>query len=181
MDAEIQRFIRDQVKQQLNIILNASAGQNDAMNETIDALFPGMPGITNRPVMHPFGFVSRATAGIISVTAKIGAEIQNRMTIGHRDKGRPTDILEGESCMYSSKGYRVVYKNGKILIGKGDDLEVAVMGDTLNEFLTNFIQFVIEHTHAAPGTPPTNITDFTQLKTNILDADKILSKDGGRF
>lgn len=181
MDAEMQRFIKEQVKRELNIILNGAAGENDSMSETINDLFPGMPGITKRPVMHPFGFVSRATSGVISVVAKIGADIQNRMTIGHRDANRPSDIEEGETCVYSKGGYRMVYHNGKLLIGKGDDLENAVVGDTLNTFLTNFIQLVIEHTHAAPGTPPTNIASFTQLKTNILDADKILSKDGGRF
>lgn len=181
MDAEIQRFIREQIKQQLNIILSGAAGDNDSMTETIDTLFPGMPGITGRPVMHPFGFVSRATPGTISVTAKVGADIQNRMTLGHRDKGRPTDLLAGETCVYSTSGYRLVWKEGSLMIGKGDDLEEAVMGETLNDFLTQLIELIVDHTHASPGSPPTNEEDFIQLQTDFLDNDKILSKDGGRF
>lgn len=181
MDAETQRYIREQIKQQLNIILNGAAGTNDAMTETINELFPGMPGINSRPVMHPFGFASRATEGTISVVAKVGADIQNRMVIGHRDKGRPTDLDSGETCAYSSSGYRIVFKQGSIMIGKGDDLEDLVVGDTLNMFLTQLIQQIVMHTHAAPGSPPTNAQAFTELETNFLDNDKILSKDGGRF
>lgn len=180
-DPETQRYIRDQIKSQLNIILNGSAGDNDSMTETINDLFPGMPGITGRPVMHPFGFASRATAGVISVVAKVGASIQNRMTLGHRDKGRPSDLELGEACVYSSSGYRLVWKNGSLMIGKGDDLEVAVVGNTLNDFLTQLIELIVDHTHAAPGSPPTNEEQFIELQTNFLDNDKILSKDGGRF
>jgi phage gp45-like len=181
MDSEQIRFIREEVKRQLNVVLNAEVGETTTDSETINKLFPGGPSITARPVAHPWGFVSRAVQGTISVVAKVGADIHNRMVIGHRDSGRPTDLEEGETCLYSSSGYRVVWRQGMILIGKGDDLEPAVMGTTLNEFLSQLVELIVEHTHAAPGAPPTNQADFTELKTNFLDNDKILSEDGGRF
>lgn len=181
-----EKWVRDEIKRQLNIILNASAGENTTSTETINQLFPGMPGITARPVMHPYGFVSRAVKGIISVTAKIGDHFGNRLVLGHRDKDRPTNLDEGESAVYSMGGYTIRMKNGKIELGKGEDYEVAVVGDTMVEFLTLLLDHIIAHTHicsvpGAQGAPPLNVADFQDDKANFIANEKILAKDGGRF
>lgn len=180
-DPEIRRFIQKEVQRQVNIVLFGSAGGGDTQTETINDLFPGMPGIVSRPVMHPFGFVSRAVKGTISVIARVGEHIGNRMVIGHRDANRPASLQEGESCVYSQGGYRVVWMNGQIMIGKGAVLEPAVMGTTLQSFLSQFSQLLEQHTHPSIGAPPTNAAAITQLRTAQVDSGKILSKDGGRF
>lgn len=200
-DSQVRKLIRDEVAQQLNVILNASAGTNDSQSETISALFPGSPDITGRPVMHPFGFVSRATQGTISVIAKVGAGIQNRMTLGHRDSKRPT-LQEGESAIYSKgeftaraenekilvgqiAGYKVQITKTQILLGKGDTLEPAVMGTTAVDFFKALIELIVAHTHMGnlgiETTPPLNFADFTQLKAQELDNNHLLAEDGGRF
>ncbi len=109
IESDVQRFIREEIKRQLNVVLSGQSGDNaDVETETIDNMYPGMPSITKRPVMHPFGFASRAPKKTISVTAKQGAEPTNRMVLGHRDSLRPKDLGEGDSVIYSSDGKSVL-------------------------------------------------------------------------
>lgn len=184
-ESDIKRAIRDEVRQQLNVILNASAGANDVQNETISSLFPGSPDITNRPVMHPYGIVSRAVRGTISVVAKVGADIHNRMTLGHRDSKRPTDVEEGETIMYSVGDYRVKVSKTKILVGKGQDYEPVLVGETTRQFLISLVQLIVTHTHMGnlgiETPPPLNATAFVELQAENLDNKKILAQDGGRY
>lgn len=185
IDPDLRRFIQNEVSRQMNVILNASAGPNTVESETIDALFPGMPGITGRPVVHPYGFASRAAQGTISVVAKTGEHVGNRMTIGHRDKDRPADLEEGESVVYSLGKYQVRMKNDKLELGKNGVFEVMVVGDTLKEFLIAFLDLTANHYHIGnlgfPTGLPTTKEDFDQAKADYLSNDKILAKDGGRF
>lgn len=200
-ESQIRRLIREEVAQQLNVILNAAAGSNDSQTETISALFPGSPEIPGRPVMHPYGFVSRATQGTISVIAKVGASIQNRMTLGHRDSKRPS-LQVGEAAVYSKggftarvenekvivgeiAGYQVQMTKSQILLGKGGTLEPAIMGTTAVDFFKALIELIIAHTHMGnlgiQTPPPLNIADFVQLKAQQLDNNHLLAEDGGRF
>lgn len=185
MDPETKRFVQEEIKRQINIVLNAETGPTDSMTETINSLFPGMPGITSRPVMHPWGLVSRAVQGTISVVAKVGAGIQNRMVIGHRDKSRPSDVNEGETIVYSIGDYRVKVSNTKILVGKGTDYEPVVVGETLRQFLISLVQLIIAHTHLGnlgiETSTPLNSAEFIQAEAQNLDNSKILAEDGGRY
>jgi phage gp45-like len=106
--AEMLRAIRQEVARQLNILLSGQAGVNTAEKETIDNLYPGSPSIKDRPVMHPFGFVSRAPRGTLSVTGRQGAGPENRLVLGHRDSKRPADVDEGEAVLYASDGKTVL-------------------------------------------------------------------------
>ena len=201
IDPEVKRIIQEEVRQQLNVILNGAAGANDQQTETISAMFPGSPDITGRPVMHPFGFASRATSGTISVVARVGASSQNRMTLGHRDSKRPT-MDQGEAVLYSSggfqvraqndmilagqvAGYQIQVKKDMILAGKGDVLEPVIMGATGVAFFTALIQLIVVHTHEGnlgiETPPPLNAEDFLQLKAQNLDNNFLLAEDGGRF
>lgn len=183
--SELRRMVKEEIRQQLNIILNAEAGENTTQTETINKLFPGQTGINARPVVHPFGFVSRAVQGIISVTVRVGDHIGNRMTIGHRDKDRPSDIDEGESVVYSMGKYQVRVLNKALQVGKDGVYETVVVGETLRDFLINFIQLYALHQHLdAIGyltEIPTNAEQAIDLQTENLDNDKILAKDEGRF
>lgn len=185
MDSDQIRFIREEIRKQLNIILNAEAGPNDSQTETINKLFPGGPSITGRPVVHPYGFASRAAQGIISVVTKVGADMQNRMTIGHRDKNRPSDLQEGETVVYSVGDYRLKIQNDKIFVGKGTDYEPVVVGETLRQFLITLVQLIVAHTHLGnlgiETSPPLNAEDFTDAEAQNLDNKKILAQDGGRY
>lgn len=185
MDAEQTRFIREEIKRQLNTVLNAETGPTDSQTETINKLFPGMPGINSRPVVHPFGFVSRAVQGTISVVVKVGADIQNRMVIGHRDKGRPSDVDEGESIVYSIGDYRVKVSKTQILVGKGGVYEPVLVGETTRQFLITLVQLIVSHTHLGnlgiETSPPLNAEQFIEAQAQNLDNSKVLAEDGGRF
>lgn len=121
---EITRFIREEVKKQLNVILAGEAGDNSSIEtETINNLYPGSPQISDRPVMHPYGLASRAPAGTISVTAKHGADAHNRMVIGHRDFARKQLSLdEGEVVLYGAEG-EVVLTTASVSASKGFRVE----------------------------------------------------------
>ncbi len=193
MDAETIRFVKEEIKRQLNIILNSASGANTSQTETIDSLYPGMPGIDDRPVMHPFGFVSRATQGTISVTARVGADIQNRMTLGHRDKMRP-DVEEGEVMLYNSTDDKIYVSHGKIIsttphwveksdlihIGSEDAKEPFVLGLIFQAFEDKFLQLMRDHRHvtSAPGaltSIPDNTLDIEEIRQSPILDNKILS------
>lgn len=185
MDGNDKRWIVNEIRRQLKIITAGEAGTTTMTTETINNLMPGHPAIEARPIMHPYGFSSRAPQGTISVTAQMGEHPGNKMTLGHRDKSPPS-LDEGESVQYSFGGYRVVAKNGELFVGKGVDLEHVVVGETLKALLISLITHINAHTHlgSLPGFPtgvPINAADFTADQANYLDNDKILAKDGGRY
>lgn len=184
MDAETRKFILDEIKRHMHIITSGSAGATTKNTETINSLYPGMSSFPDRPVSQPYGFVSRAPQGMISVTAQQGEHPGNKMTIGHRDKNAPA-VDEGESRMYSVGGYNIAVKNGEIFVGKGEVLEHMVVGETLRDFLIAVIDAIVIHQHignlGVPTGAPTNAATFTNLKAQNLSNDKILAKDGGRF
>ena len=184
IDAELKRYIDLSIRQQLQIITSGAAGASTPTTEDINSLMPGMPTLTNRPIMHPYGFVSRAKKGTISVTAQQGDHPGNKLTLGHRDGNAPS-VDEGESAQYSFGGYRVVCKNGEIFVGKGEDLEHMVVGETLKTFLLMLLDLLIAHQHYGnlgyPTSVPITAQDFTDLKADYIANDKILAKDGGRY
>lgn len=189
IDADIKKFIREEIRRQVMVILPGSSGENDQQSETISQMYPGMADQPARPVMHPYGFVSRAAQGTIQVVGRNGDHPANRMVLGHRDKNRPSDLSSGESAVYSFGKYQVRVKNELLEIGKDGDFEPMVMGETLRDFLIEFINLYLAHSHVttAPGyltTVPAdaaNVLATQQLKANNLDNDKILAKDDGRF
>lgn len=180
----LERMIIQIVEQRLQILTSGSAGANGLTSETIDNLFAGSPSIPDRPIMRPFGFVSRAPKGTISVVGQQGHHPGNRLVLGHRDNPQ-LSIAEGETALYSIGGYRTIIQNGQLLVGKGDVLEPVVMGTTANDFLIALLNLLIAHTHignlGAPTSAPQNAQAFTDLRTQNLDNGKLLAKDGGRF
>ncbi len=194
MTPEIQRFIVKEIERRLNIITSGTAGETTQTSEVIDSLFAGMPSTSPRPVSQPYGFVSRAKRGTISVTAQQGAHPGNKLVLGHRDPNAPT-VDEGESAIYSSTGYKIVTKNGEIFVGKGDVVEHVVVGETLKTALSAIIEAIVAHTHqvpalaivgggntvAAPTGVPLNASDFSSINSSNFTNNKILAKDGGRF
>lgn len=176
---DVRRFIQQEIARQVNVILSGQAGANTVSTETIDNLFPGMPGILDRPVMHPYGISSRAPMGTISVTARQGDHAGNRITLGHRDANRPS-VEEGEVQLYNEFGESIYLANGKIHIGKATASDPAVLGDELKSFLTDLITWLTNHTHignlGAPTSPAQQLADLQQIKALNITNDKILSQ-----
>lgn len=140
-ESAIKRFVRDEIKRQLNIILTAQAGSNDNETETIENLFPGSPSIPERPVMHPYGFASRAPSKTLSVVAKHGADPSNRMILGHRDKNRPTDLEAGEAIIYSEDGNRIKLGSGVTATNDNGSFKLDADGNWIYEAGTTTAKF----------------------------------------
>lgn len=178
-DSELKRWVREEIARQIIVITSGTAGDNTAESETIDSLYPGSPSIPTRPVMHPYGFASRALKGSIQVTAKVGADPSNRMVLGHRDSKRPADLETGESVLYSSEGYQLRAMLDGLRVVKGDKKFALLLGEDLIAVLAKIIDVLVIHTHGPPGTPPTNAADFTNIKTQDLAGTTLLSTQEG--
>lgn len=180
MTGEIIRFIREEIRKQLSILLFGSSGANASDRETIENMYPGQPGITGRPIMHPYGLVSRAPNGTISVVGKTGEHAGNRMTLGHMDRGRPSDVEQGEATLYSSGGYQVRVKNGQIEVGKNGNWETVMLGEATNAVLSALITEAISHVHtgnlAIPTTPSLTGSTLTTHQATI-SGEQNLAKD----
>lgn len=179
IQSEVRRFIQQEIRRQMNIVLSGKAGANDQFTETIDEMFPGMPGMLSRPVMHPYGLVSRAPMGTLSVTARQGDHTGNRLVLGHRDVNRPS-LEEGEVQLYNEFGQAVYLKNGSVHLGEAGASNPAVLGDELKAFLSDLIQWLLTHTHVgnlgAPTSPAQEAADLQQIQAQNIDNDKILSQ-----
>ena len=185
MDSEMMRFIREEIKRQVQIITSGETGATSTHTETINSLYPGMDPIQSRPISQPYGFASRAARGTISVTAQQGDHPGNKITLGHRDKDKPSDLDEGESAQYSVGKYQVRARKDKLELGKDGVWEEMVMGETLRTFLIELLDLIVAHQHQGnlgyPTSAPITASDFTSLKASNLDNSKILAKDGGMF
>lgn len=186
MDPETRRFIQEEIRRQVNIILHAETDGTDGekFTEGVSNLFPGQPTITDRPVMHPFGLMSRAVKGTLSVIARVGDHIGNRMVIGHRDADRPDDLEDGETALYNAKGQRIYLKSGKILIGSADadspvvlgDVMMKALGEVLDELksLSDTLQNKPAGLSTVPGNPiapnPAFVADLVALDVKISTA-----------
>lgn len=100
--------IRSEVAAMINLVkFGATVAPTDTppSTETINSLYPGAltPSLP-RPVMHPFGFASKAMPKTVNVVLQIGDHPGNTVVIGHRDLQRPIDLLPGEVAIYSNTG-----------------------------------------------------------------------------
>lgn len=184
IDADLRRFIQKEIAKQMNVILSGAAGENTLITENIENLYPGMPTIEQRPIMHPYGMVSRAPRGTIQVTAKQGEHLGNRVVLGHRASDKP-DVSVGEAVVYSFGKYRLFVHNGSVTVAKNGTEETLVVGETLAQALTQLITLLASHQHTGnlgyPTSAPLTGPQISAVNTNFIANQKILAKDGGRF
>lgn len=175
MTGEELRFIQQEIRKQVNIILSGQAGQNDQFSEDIQNLYPGTPTLSGRPVMHPYGLVSRAPAGTIQVTARQGENPGNRLILGHRDANRPT-VAQGETQLYNQFGQSIYLKEGEIHIGKPASSDPVPLGTELIAFLQSFIAAYKTHTHVGNLAVPTPLTASDAEAAQELDDNNLANK-----
>lgn len=165
LDAEDKKYIKQEIQKHINIILSGiSSGNTIVDNENIGQLFPGMPNITERPVMHPYGYASRSVNDVIQVTGKQGEHVGNRIILGHRDKNRPKDLAQGESVVYSNGGLKIYLRNNRIQITSENADNPAVLYRELLALLESILTHIINHTHTGnmglETSTPLNFSDF---------------------
>ncbi len=179
LDPEVQRYIKNEVARQVNVILSGTTQGNTTTTEDIGDMFPGSPTLPARPIMHPWGFVSRAVKGVRSIIGRQGDHPGAKLVLGHRDP-TPPSVEEGESAVYSMAGYVVKVGLTSVTISKDDEEHTAVLGEPLVAILSSVLGTLSTHTHAAPGAPPTEAALFIAAKAQV-DANEFLAKDGGGF
>jgi len=122
--------------------------------------------ITDMEYVQNYGFTCYPKVG--------SAETVNLFVNGSRDNGvtiivndreyRPTDLAEGEVCVYDHNGSRITLKTDKSIIIKsgkevhvtaGGTLEFAVLASKLKTEIDGLIDALNGHVHtsAAPGAP----------------------------
>jgi hypothetical protein len=182
VDPDLRRFIRKEIERQIMVLLTGVSGNDDPekWTEDIEQIYPGADTLEGRPVMHPFGFVSRTPRGTLQVVGRQGEHPSNRIVIGHRDMNRPTDLDAGTSKLYSEQGYQLYAGSDGVYVGKDAADNPLALGVPLNDFLGQLLDLLIAHVHPSPGAPSDKSADFTQLKANVVDSESILTTgDGG--
>lgn len=134
MDANLFRNVVQEIKKYANVVLNGQAGEtNSTILEDIDQIYPGSPTVTQRPVIHPYGYAARAITGVLSVNLRNGSDPGARYVVGHRDVARPMDLNQGEAAVYSSAFFQLRVANDHITIGQSADNTDA--GFAANSFI----------------------------------------------
>lgn len=179
IDPEMRQAIKQEIKQQMNVILNCVLRDSTTETQEIEQVYPGAPLLDKRPVMHPYGLVSRAPAGKIGVTARLGEHIGSRIILGVRDENRADMALnEGDTCLYDEHGNRIALNSTGTHIGSLEADNPAVLGDELLELLTFLMTrliagdlFLSTSPDSPTGPNPTYTAALTELKTRLIDTD----------
>jgi len=144
IDPEVRRFIQEEIKKSMNVILSGSSLNAGTDKETIQKLFPSMPSIKDRPTMMPYGHASKAPDNTIQVVGRQGDHFANRIILGHRAKDRPKDINQGEIVLYNQFGQKIYIRNKKMQFGTEGSDENMVLGKVLAQFWTDFLRSVLD-------------------------------------
>lgn len=179
-DPDLIRFIHLEIKKQANVLLTAKAGKNDKDTESITNMYAGMVNQSDRPIMMPYGLVSRAMPGTDSLVARLGDHPANRYTLGHLDKTRP-DVTVGNTTLYNAFGAKLVLDLIKVKIGSEDADEPLILGNVMLDFLGQLLDAIVALTvvSSAPGlpsSPPINLAQFELLKVQFVTLKTLVSK-----
>lgn len=193
MESELIRFIRREIARQVQIVLSGETDGNTTQTENIGQLYPGMPTIEGRPVVHPYGMVSRAPNGTIQCNVRQGEHLGNLVVVGHRDKARP-DLEQGEVMLYNELGEKIYISKGVVrtttpkIVDEADDIRLGsegaeenfVLGQVFKTFAQTLLTQLAAETHVSglPGYPtsvPQNAVQYNNLKATPIDDDAILS------
>lgn len=193
LSPEIKKAIRQEIKQQMNVILNCVLQESTTEDQEIDQVYPGATLLEKRPVVHPYGLVSRAPKGTIGVTARVGEHIGSRLILGCRDTERADiDLNEGDVCLYDANGNQIELNAQGVHLGSSEaDNPIPLGNETLALFSAICDTFITAALgiSTAPGNPitpnPAVVAQFTALKlqyitntaTNIL-AQKVFAEKG---
>lgn len=167
MDGEMIRFIRTEIERQMNVILSGVTANASEQYEDVGELFPSMPTITKRPVMHPYGLSSAAPDGTLQVVGKQGEHVGNRMILGHRDKDKPS-CAPGETVLYDQFGGMIQLRTQGIEFTKNEV-------DLLEQLIKLITTILNARTNTLFGPQPLIPNpigvllgeDFTMIKTKL--------------
>lgn len=171
---DVIRIVKQTLEQQLAPTLMALVTSNSDQFRSSVQRFPSDAGMNNLRNIQPFGVASRAPAGTQALTTPINYDPTQINIVGHFDSSRPS-MNDGETILYDAHGHVVYLSESKMQFGSKASANPMVLGDLLQTFLSNFLQQVIEHTHPAPGYPPTNASAFSELQSSPVNDGTLVS------
>jgi len=177
-------YVRNYVGQ---LCLNAISDDGTTEDQAYLSHNTGEQVAEKRPVVHPYGFVSIAPAGINCVIQQIGDNPGARAIIGFRDAARKTKIYlsDGDSEMYSSDGESVICSRDKVQLGSFLADNPIVLGTELLDLLGQIIDLLKAGNTAlttSPGNPTapnpaiTPVLDYIKTKYIEMSATNIVSQ-----
>lgn len=181
MTSEEMRYIRDEIRNAVNVVMTAQAGgQNSTFEQTIANQYAGQAQLTNRPIMFPYGMVSRMPPKTGIMTARLGDHPGNRTVLGALDENRP-DCPELGTVLYNAFGAKIVLDKLKIQVGSEDADEPLVLGKVMLDFAGKLLDAISQLTVVctSPGnssSPPVNIAAFQGLKAQFVVLQTLVSK-----
>ena len=130
-----------------------------------------------------YGLASKPLKGCRAVTLFLGANRENGVVIATDDDSRPADLEDGDVCLYTSQGAKILIKNADGKINITTDSEVNITSPVVNAVSDNiklgsgtvekllkgetFQTFFNAHTHTgnlgAPTSTPIVPSDVAQL------------------
>jgi hypothetical protein len=132
---QIRREIKNMAQSMFYGFTDSTQPDDKVGLESIQSLVPGMPTITKRPVMHPFGLYSRAVPGTMDVVAMQNGDPAALLILGHRDTKRPKLDDDGDVILYDGTGKHTIKlsKSKGVEIAAGSDDPVAITGKGITE------------------------------------------------
>lgn len=170
--ALIKRILRKEIAQ---ILMGTITSTNDSQRGSMQR-FATEGQIGGLRMIQPYGFACRPPAGTPALISPVASDPTHLNIVGQFDLNRPT-LNDGEAIIYNEFGQMIYMENGKIRIGSKTSNHNFFLGDLANTFLGSLIDLIVAHTHAAPGAPPTNVSDFNNLKSNNISNNSLLSTE----
>lgn len=174
-DGEIRKMVREIIQQELAAISMAFVNSNQSNQRSTIQRFKNDGPISNIRNIQPFGISSRAPVNTDAVVAGVGNDVTHLIMLGHFDKSKPTG-QDGETLLYDAFGHVVYLSQDKMQFGSKSSENPMMLGDLVQDLLSQFLEKVATHTHPAPGYPPTNSAEFTALKASPVDDGTLVSE-----
>lgn len=176
-DSEIRSIIRQEIKQALTPVLMGFITSNEDVKR-IMAKRMSNEGPMNVRSIQPFGLSSKAPPETQTLLVPIAGDPTNMNAVGNYDTNKP-DVEDGEVSIYDNFGHEVYLSQDKMQFGSKDSANPMMLGDLVQECLSNMLQLIIEHNHMGnlgyPTGAPSNAIQFQQLKLNTVDSGDLVS------
>lgn len=174
-EQQIIGLIRRVIRQELSPILMGSIVSNESDTRSTIKRYPNESPRDDIRSVQPFGLASKAPAGTQAFIVPAGFDRTNQNIIGHFDETNKPALNDGEVALYDAYGHVLYLSNGKIQLGSEASSENMVLGQVFKQFASDLLDALATHTHPGIGSPPSNMSKFTALKSSPVQDEKILS------
>lgn len=179
-EAQLMKFIRQVIREELAPILMGSVVSNQDQNRSTVQRFNSEGPIQNLRNVQPFGVSSRAPAKTPALIIPINGDPSHLNMVGHFDESRPTGA-DGETLLYDAFGHIIFMSETKIQVGSKTSAENMVLGKVFkNDFADPLMTQLQAETHTSgvpgfPTSPPINAPQYAAIQASPIDDNAILS------